>query len=139
MDMPLINKIALAVNARATCIKHGGDTGNGGWADRWTERLSTIERNVLPRGSGFDSGTKIDLDATTDDRIVFTTSFHHMDENGFYCGWSEHTVTVTPSFIGNFNLKVGGRNVRDIKDYIADTFSYLLSQPYEFETKAEAA
>lgn len=44
---------------------------------------------------------------------------------GMYVGWTEHTITVTPSFIG-LNVKVSGRNRNEIKDYIADHFSDCL-------------
>ena len=129
----LIQQISLALNARNTCKAHGG---NGEWQSRWEERLESIAKNELPSGSGFDSGTKLDFDASTDDCIVFTTAFHHMNDNGYYCGWTEHTVKVRPSFIHGFTLTVSGRNYRDIKgnikDTITDMFSYALGCEYSF-------
>ena len=38
-----------------------------------------------------------------------------------YDGWTEHTVTVTPSFSG-FNMRISGRNRNDIKDHMHETF-----------------
>lgn len=52
---------------------------------------------MMPSGSGFDAGTRLDEDKTNDSRLVFTTAFHHMDEHGTYAGWTEHTVTVRAS------------------------------------------
>ena len=132
----LYEQIAQAIQARASCAKDL-DT-HTEWFNRWSDRLQRIEKNVLPSGSGFDSGSKLDLDRSDARRIVITTAFHHMDENGSYCGWSEHTVWITPSFIGGFDVAVSGRNVRDIKDYIGEVFSTLLSEPYEFQAEVRS-
>lgn len=126
----LYQAIATALDARAHCAKHGGK--DHPWFDRWTERLEHIAKNVLPSGSGFDNGTRIDLDKSTAECIYFDTAFHHMDDSGHYCGWTEHVVRITPAFIGGINIKVFGRNRNDIKDYIAETFDCVLRQNYEF-------
>lgn len=81
----------------------------------------------LPNGSGFNSGSRLDTDKTTQEKLVFTTSFQHMNDQGYYTRWTEHTVTVTPSFFG-LNIKVSGRNHRDIKDYIAECFEHVLNE-----------
>lgn len=93
-------------------------------ADDVEERIEELVRNTMPSGGGFDSGTTIDLDKSTPNKLVFHTSFHHMTE-GMYDGWTEHTVTVTPTFQG-VNIKVGGRDRDDIKDYIVELFDGLL-------------
>jgi hypothetical protein len=49
-----------------------------------------------------------------------------MNDSGYYDGWTEHVVTVTPSFIGGFNIRVSGRNRNDIKGYIAESFHHIL-------------
>lgn len=85
--------------------------------------IEAIVKEYMPSGSGFDNGTTIDLDASREDRLVFNTAFHHMNEGGFYDGWTEHTVTVKPSFWGT-SIKVGGRDRNLIKDYIGDTFHH---------------
>ena len=95
------------------------------WFDRWEDRIESLVREFMPSGSGFDSGTKIDLDASHAEKLVFTTSYHHLNEAGYYDGWTEHVVTVTPSFSG-FNLRISGRNRNDVKDYIGETFHYAL-------------
>jgi hypothetical protein len=85
------------------------------------EELDSLVREFMPSGSGFDSGTQLDKDACSEDKIVFITAFHHMGENGYYDGWTQHKVIVTPSFNG-FNVRVTGLNRNDIKDYIGDHF-----------------
>lgn len=97
------------------------------WCDRHAEKIESICKNQLPHGSGFDSGTKFDFDASKPDRLVFHADFHHMDDGGYYCGWSEHQVIVTPSLAFGFNIRITGVNRRDIKEYIAETFNYALS------------
>ncbi len=82
----------------------------------------------LPSGSGFNNGTKFNVDKSTMDKLVFDTSFHHMDQHGYYTKWTEHRITVTPSFYGA-NIKVSGRNHNDIKEYIAECFDHVLSEP----------
>ena len=74
--------------------------------------------DLLPSGSGIDAGIKLNEYETKKDRIVFNLSFHHMDENGYYCGWSDHNLIITPSLTNGFDLKITGRNVRDIKEYL---------------------
>lgn len=86
-----------------------------------TQRIRN-EVNKLPSGSGLDTGVKLDLDRSSAEKLVFDTEFHHLNENGYYDGWTQHTVTVTPSFDG-FNLKISGRDRNGIKDYLYDLFS----------------
>jgi hypothetical protein len=116
--------LALAVDARLTCIKRD----NNEWRDIHKETIHTIVKRYMPSGSGFDSGTKIDLDKSTGDKLVFNTSFHHMNEHGYYGRWTYHTVVVKPSFIGLFDLNIGGPNYNDIKELIAQSFDIALKE-----------
>lgn len=93
-----------------------------------SEMLDILVKNFLPSGSGFDAGCKI-LDVFKN-RIKIQCDFHHMDENGFYCGWSEHIATITPSFDG-FDIRLSGNNMRDIKPYICDMLYPALNQMIE--------
>lgn len=124
--MTLIEIIATCLVARANCIK----SGNAEWKVKHEDTLEACA-DLLPSGGGFDSGTKIDLDASREDKIVFLTAFHHMNDSGMYDGWTDHVVTAKPSFIG-INVTVGGRNRRDIKDYIGETFDYALTRDVEW-------
>ena len=87
--------------------------------------LEILAKNFLPSGSGFDSGCKI-LEVFKN-RIKIQCDFHHMDENGFYCGWSEHIATITPSFNG-FDICLSGKNMHDIKPYICDMLRSALDK-----------
>ena len=57
---------------------------------------------------------------------MFRVDFHHMDDNGYYDGWTEHVVTVKPSLCFDIEISVSGRNRNGIKEYILDTFHHLL-------------
>jgi len=98
--------------------------------DAKADHEATLRRleKLLPSGSGFDDGTTIDLDRSTSDKIVLLTAFHHMDEMGDYDWWTEHTITVEPSFVFGLAIKVSGKNRNDINNYIAETFQCDLSQ-----------
>ena len=97
------------------------------WTSKHEERILDLVRDRLPSGSGFDSGTQIDFKACRADRLVFSTAFHHMNDVGFYDGWTEHKVIIRPTFDG-IDICVTGRNRNDIKDYIADCFYTALTE-----------
>jgi hypothetical protein len=118
---PLYKAIASTIDARKRCAT----TNNSEWFNRHSDSLAQLAK-LLPSGSGFDSGTEIDLDRSSAERLVFHTSFHHMDEYGSYDGWTTHTVTVKPSLLFNFTLRVSGHNRNDIREYIAETFDACL-------------
>lgn len=124
MKRPLYHVLAQKVQAIINCIA----SDNKEWEKRHGGDVEDLVLAHMPSGSGFDSGTKIDLDVSSADKLVFYTSFHHMDENGFYDGWTEHTVKVTPSLTSGFDLKIGGRDRREIKDYIAESFYFALRE-----------
>jgi len=113
------------------------NSGNTQWVDKWSELLDSLEKE-LPSGSGFDAGTQIDIDDARDQmekhgritRIVMSTAFHHMDECGSYCGWTEHTVRVYPDFASGFRLVITGQNKRQIKDYIGGVIDDVLISYY---------
>lgn len=99
------------------------------WQGIHAERIENLTHEFLPHGSGFDwsNGADFDFSSSRMDRLVFRTAFHHMNENGYYDGWTEHNVIVTPAFDG-FDIRVTGRNRNDIREYIAECFHHALSQ-----------
>jgi hypothetical protein len=125
MNKPLYKAIDNAVTARLNCIK----SNNQEWLDKWTYTINEIE-SILPSGSGIDSGTIINLEKSKHNKIVLETSFHHMDDNGYYDGWTEHTITVTPDFLNDFVMSISGRNRNDIKEYLYQTYDIALCEDY---------
>lgn len=138
MLQPLYQAIASAVDARLRCI-HNYETAQT-QADRehwdamvrqWTASLDlsnkeSLPKRHLPSGAGFDDGTQIDLEVSTPDKIVMRTMFHHMNDGGYYDGWTIHKVTVTPSLIHRITLDVDGKDRAQIKDLIHDVFHNAL-------------
>ncbi len=98
---------------------------NKEWKDKAEDRINELCKE-LPHGSGIDGKCEIDLVQSTENKIVFFFEFHHMDENGYYCGWTEHNLIITPNF-GNFNMRITGKNKNDIKEYLYDLWSQVFS------------
>ena len=89
--------------------------------------LLEIVKNYFPSGSGFDTGAKIDIEKSNSKKIiVFTVEFHHMNENGFYDGWTYHEIKIIPNLAYDFTIRISGKNKNEIKEYIDDVFSDLL-------------
>jgi hypothetical protein len=121
--------IARAIVARNNCQQNG----NTEWHTEHTNRIERLIRDHLPHGSGFDNGTSIDWTKSTGERLIFNTAFHHMDEHGSYCGWSDHSVIVNPSLCYGFDVRVTGRGRRGIKEYIGDAFHSALDELLDSE------
>lgn len=101
MRLPLYQAVARIVEARANCLK----SENHEWVVRWEERLRSLARKHLPRGSGIDSGTEISLDSEPD-KLILTFGFHHMDDVGQYTHWTHQRLEVVPSLAHDFDLKI---------------------------------
>ena len=119
----LYSELASTVDAMHTC-EHKPEQ-YGEWAGKHADHISELVREHMPSGSGFDCGTQMDTERSHAEKLVFATSFHHMDSDGYYDGWTEHTIVVTPSFSG-FNLRISGRDRNGIKDLIHEAFSQAL-------------
>lgn len=119
----LYREIASTLEALHLCQKAGD---RQEWVEKHTSRLLEMEK-MLPSGSGIDSGCKIDF-SSPKGKIVIVSSWHKMDENGFYDGWRDFTVTVSPSLLQDFELTIRGKGPGDIKDYLFETFDFALHQ-----------
>ena len=106
-----IHSLSIAID---NCIK----SGNTLWQERHENSLNAIMEDS-PSGSGFDDGTT--LYAVEQTKMVFETSFHHLNNNGYYEGWTKHYIYVKPTFDG-IDLRITGQNRNDIKEYISDVF-----------------
>lgn len=119
--MKMYQAIASTAGAYHRCVA----SDNTVWRERHSDYLTKLE-SFLPSGSGVDRGTKIIVDETNDDRITLDLAFHHMNERGFYSGWTEHRAIVTPTFSG-FSVKITGRDRDGIKEYLSDLIHHSLS------------
>lgn len=120
--MRTYQRLAQLMAARDNCRK----SGNTEWGKNHAETIRYIVAQRAPSGSGFDFGTQIDVLGSTSERLVFITAFHHMNGDGFYCGWTNHLVIVTPSLAHDFNLRITGRDYREIKELIHTEFQSFL-------------
>jgi hypothetical protein len=114
------------VQARITCTERE----NQEWFEKHTESIEALVKEHMPSGSGFDTGTHIDFDASTPERLVFVTSFHHMDDNGGYTHWTDHIVRVKPSLAHGITITISGPDNRRTqwKQFAYDTFYQVLKE-----------
>lgn len=133
---PLYQIIAEAVSATKRSV-------NIGFVTKWDDLIEDIEKNHLPSGSGIDGGCVIDRANCTDQKIVITSSFHLMNNDGYYVGWKDFRVIITPSFSG-IDLKIVAtksdtREIHrawtngDLPSYLGETFDRILRTEYDTE------
>ena len=121
-------KLYKIISSHVEAYKNTLKSGNREWTAKHKARIEQLVHNYMPSGSGIDSGTKIDLDASDGHhRLVFNTAFHHMDEHGGYSGWTEHKVLVTPALRG-IEIRFSGRDRNQIKEYLHSVFHDALTR-----------
>ena len=118
----LYKRIAALVIAIENCRK----TANIEWEEKHIKKIEQLVKENMPHGSGFDNGTFFNHEKSKENKLVFDTSYHHMNENGYYDGWTDHEVIVTPDLAFNFALRITGKNRNEIKEYMADCFIQAL-------------
>ena len=121
-------RLAKLIRQNNNCLQ----TGKTEWFNRTNDSIKKI-MDSAPSGSGIDSGTKL-IERTNKSSIRFQADYHHMNEHGYYDGWTEHTITVKPSLDFGFELIISGRNRNEIKDYLAETFEIWLNSDVNTET-----
>lgn len=140
MKKPLYVRLARTVQAMENCRnpRFGSSPNTAEWLAKHTARALKLAHDALPSGSGIDAGCALDVERSTSEKLVFHTSFHHMDENGFYGGWTEHTVTVRASLTSAIDIRISGRNRNDVKDYLHDVFMEALCAEAEEHSELDA-
>lgn len=125
--MQVYRALARAYGAASNCEK----SGNVEWLDIWKDRIdNAIMRERMPSGSGVDNGTVFDWDASRENRLVLSLSFHHIDDMGAYDGWTDHKAIIEPDLQFGFVVRVTGRNKRDIKDYLGSLLHHALGADF---------
>ena len=99
MKSILYRSIVRVFNAYLSCAKGG----NIEWRNRHEEKIKELCKNNLTHEAGFDKGIKFDFDKSKSNKLVFNTSFHHMDKDV----WTDYQIAVTLGHL-NFNLKITG-------------------------------
>ena len=131
----LYRVLAGLVLARKNCMSkkkgHLNDDERAKWKLHHELKVVDLVRNKMPSGSGIDCGTTINWDLSTEEKLVFHTSFHHMNDAGIYDGWTDHDVYVKPSLFCGITLLITGTDRNQIKDYLHDIFRDCLEQEVE--------
>lgn len=108
-------------------------SGNQEWELKHKYTLELLEAR-LPSGSGFDSGSKVI--EYRNGNLILSTEFHHMNECGYYDGWTTHKIIVKPDLQFEIVLTVTGPNRNDIKDHIQEVFQTALTLECELPRQA---
>ena len=124
--MKIYQKIAQTVQAMKNCEK----SGNQEWLNHHEDTIDRLCKEYMPHGSGFDCGTQFDFAESTPEKLVFKSSFHHMNDGGYYDGWSELKIVVTPSLSFGFSCRITGilRKYRYDDGFFYDAFNCALDQ-----------
>jgi hypothetical protein len=109
--MKLYQKIARVVSQENTPLKE--------------KQLSWLQE-LLPIGNGIETGCVISLKSTKK-RIVIDTAYWHPNNSD---EWTNYQVVITPSFEGEINIRIKGKNEDDIKEYLHEYFRETLMQEY---------
>ena len=127
MNSKIYQSIARKIQSIANCEK----SGNTVWEKNHIISVIDLMRKTSPSGSGIDSGTQIELTECTENKLVFLCQYHHMNENGFYDGWTTHKIIVTPDLASGFNIRITGRDRNQIKEYLYEVYSNWLNEETE--------
>ena len=100
--------------------------------ERHNDVLDFIEKELLPSGSGFDSGTKINREKTTDTRIVLDTAVHPLTDAGYYTAWKHFSIIVSASHLFGFTVKSSKKLPWNIREWVLDTFNEVLDTEVEY-------
>lgn len=112
--MKLYQKIARVVSQKNTPKK--------------AKELALLEK-LLPIGNGVETGCVILL-KSTEKRIEVDTAYWHPNYSYETSRWTEHQVVITPSFEGEINIRITGKNENNVKDYLYDIFHEALMKEY---------
>lgn len=123
----LYQSIARSFDAMQSCHK----SGNTEWENKHADSIVAQVNKYMPHGSGIDAGVKFDFERSKHDKLVFTFGYHAMNENGYYVGWYDYTLTVSPSMAFDFDMKLNGKDYHGSKDYLLDLFSEALNSECE--------
>ena len=132
MKQKLYKHLARKMDAYIRCM----ETPDNDFTNKHKESIETLVYQYMPSGSGIDAGINFDFTNSTANKLVLTFSYHHMDESGYYDGWTEHKLIVTPSLAFGFDMKITGRDKNATKDYLYQTFDYALRLEVEAQIKA---
>lgn len=126
--MPVYKVLSGRLNQLNNCKK----SNNSEWQEIAKNRIEAIMTQIAPSGSGIDSGTEFDFDSSMPDELYLRTAFNHIKPNGFYDGWTEHKIVVTPSLYTDIDIRITGPNRNGIKEYLHEVYHNFLFQLIDY-------
>ena len=104
------------------------ESGNMEWELKHSESIESILKNNLPTGSGIDAGHTIEK--YYNNKIIIHSSFHSIDENGFYDKWIDYKIIIKPDLLHNLDLTITGKfkDKQYIKEYLYNEYEYFLNK-----------
>ena len=131
--MKLYQKIIQTTKALESCEEKGMIDAY----DNHYKTLQNIHKNYLPSGSGFDG--EMNIESATDSKLIIRFDWHILNDNGYYDGWLDLLLIMTPNLSNNFDMKIkwytNGNDKRKvekykslIEDFLYDEWYYILTQ-----------
>jgi len=126
MERKFYQELAHYFNAYNNCIKNGNK-------EYETIHRQNIEQmiDLLPHGSGIDGKTEFNFNKSRENKLIIDSSYHCMDQNGFYDGWVDFSIMITSSLIFEVDIVITGKfckKYESVKDYLQETFQYTLTE-----------
>jgi hypothetical protein len=122
--MKIYQQLSSSFQAYNNCLK----SNNTEWEEKHYDKILTLI-DQLPHGSGIDGKTELDFEKSNNNKLVINSEFHHMDENGYYDGWINFSLTIEPGWDGvDITIKGNFGKYQDLKDYLIETFGYELEK-----------
>lgn len=131
-------KVYQKLSAYIRAYKTNQETNNEKWMNYFEEKIKEIAEKYLPNGSGIDNGNYINIEESDENKIVIESSYHKMT-NGFYDGWIEYSVVVTPDLLNEIVFEFIEHNGNELekdyglKDYLYIAYYSALMDEYEEE------
>ena len=128
MDKDKIYKrLAKIANSRLRClnsIKFPQEIEN------YEDEIDDIMKNIFPHGSGIDNGCTFNYEKSVNNRLVINSAYHCMNENGYYDGWVDFIVVLTPDLELDYTLNIRGNfgKYNHVKDYLYQIFHNSFDQ-----------
>jgi hypothetical protein len=124
MERKLYQELASSFIAYNNCVA----SNNTEWQEKHYEVIQNLI-SKLPHGSGIDGKTELNFEKSKSNKLIINSEFHVMDENGFYEGWINFSLIITPSWNGiDISIKGNFGKHQELKDYLVEIFGYELEK-----------
>ena len=123
----IYKRLAKMANSRLRCLN---STKFPQEIENYENEINNIMKNVLPHGSGIDNGCSFNFEKSRNNRLVINSAYHCMNENGYYDGWVDFIVVLTPSLEMDYELQIKGNfgKYSHVKDYLYQIFGDSFDQ-----------